>query len=222
MNHAVRIFTVFYLALLFSVPANAQQTFAGVREGVGFWLTKNGRGKGSLKYAPGNHFTWNKEFFIRRHGSGKWAYEFDLVHYQHRYKRVDRGDSIGTYENWHSNFLELNFVLQYDVTYPLAAFMFPVLSKMKSYIGFSAAPRAGFHKVEPVEAGMPKGWIRSSSLDFFIGMHYTHFVPITDRLVLSSCLSFRMKPFDRMGRADGDFYEPNRQISLSSGVCYRL
>lgn len=211
---------------LYGMAAFAQEYAVGTRQGIGMWFTKNGKGKGSLKYAPGNHFTWNKELFIRKHASNGWAYELSLNNYCINYSNEEKGEGNTTYYHHKGNFFETNFIVQYDVTYPLAAYMFPALSGMKSFFGFSATPRFAFDRVEKVVYMSPTDTLQSASRNyetsFFIGFYYTHYIPITEHWVLTSAFSFKMQPFNRYMRADDDFYRPNRQLAFQTGLCYKF
>jgi hypothetical protein len=217
--------TILILSFLLSGTSTAQQLFAGGRQGVGFWLTKNGNGIGSLKYAPDNHFSWNKELFLRRHTT-RWAYELGVTNYNMRYDRHHEKDGVRHHSDHRTRFVETNLSVQYDVTYPLVGYMFPALVKMKSFFGFTLTPRLAFEKISASEE-LPSGNrtstdSRNTSFSLFIGMSYTHVIPISKNWSVTSSFNFRMQPMDKYLRDEGDFYEPNRQISVMTGVLYSL
>ncbi|HRO43017.1 MAG TPA: hypothetical protein PL009_09295 [Flavipsychrobacter sp.] len=217
---------LFCLCFFIFAQARAQQTLVGVRQGVGMWFTKNRIGQGSLKYAPGNHFTWNKEIFFRKNLTKDFTAEVSFGTYEMQYEKEVKNEVATTYSSHRSNFLETTILVQYDVTYPLISYFFPKLTGMKSFLGFSLIPRISFDRMAtrtefdsgPIVSDFYKG----NDVALFVGMHYTHVIPISKRISISSALSFKMQPFDKYLRDEGNFHEPNRHISLMTGVLYQL
>jgi len=218
-NKFIAILAVF---LFITTIGFGQDRLLGLRQGVGFWLVKSGKGKGSLQYAPGNHFTWNKELFFRSHQKS-WAYEASIMTYERRYSTY-KESALETIESHHNNrFLEMNLQVQYDVSYPLAGLLIPALSSMKSYFGFSLIPRLSFDKIhrqiESKTGAISESNHTGESLSMFLGVAYTHIIPLSKKFVLTSNLSFKMQPGTTLPRQESS---ENRQISLLTGLSYKL
>src|SRR5690606_36386130 len=107
----------------------------------------------------------------------------------------------------------------YDVTYPLLGYIFPVLSKMRSYVGFATEPRVLFSKTEIKETGEE---LHDRKFSLLLAFNYMHMVPLSKRWSLPSVLSFSAVPFDKHSRDKGDFYNPSRRIAWHTGIQYHL
>lgn len=213
-----------FVAVLLGLTVTAQEAIIGVRQGLGFWLRKEGIGKGSLRYGQDDHFSWNKEVFFRKHLKNKWAGELSLATYQLKYRSQYANDQYRSSSAHLTRFFEANIVVQYDVTYPLFSYMFPVLTGMKSFLGFSAIPRVAIdgenQTLEHKDGAITTGQRETRGFSFFLGMNYTHIIPLTKKFFLTSELSFSMQPFDAYRRTATE--RPNRQISLMTGIGYKL
>lgn len=214
------------LLLILAGRTKAQEINMGIRQGLGIWFVDRGIGMGSLRYASGDHFSWNKELFFRQRLKSKWAYEISFATYQ-----VDNSITIQReYESIHTEikgtYVEHGISLQYDMTYPLAGYVFPWLRNMKSYVGFAFIPRIDFkditHTTVNTDMLTTQSHKKETNLSFWTGFNYTHMVPLTPRLTLTSTLQFKMKPFDQYFNTKETDAAPNRQVSVMTGLCYRL
>lgn len=219
--HHMRGMRYFILVILvFQVAgANAQQYAIGLRHGASFWMTENQIGKGSLRTPPGQHFTYDKELYLRLDTKSKWDYEAGISHY---YFDIDRDIHVNDklqHARQRVQVADIKLSLQYDVTYPLLGYIFPAFSKMKTYVGFATTPRLQFETIEIKETGER---IDRKSVSVLFAFSYTHIVPVSKRWSVSSSLSFSAVPFDKHLRRKGDFYDPNRRIAWHGGMQYRL
>lgn len=198
----------------------------GIRQGVGVWFTKTGVGKGSLQFAEGDHFSWNKELFFRQQLDKKWAYEVSLMNYQLHSIHTDQSDYKTIKTEKDAQFLESSLSIQYDVTYPLAGYMVPALKDMKSYIGFALAQRFSFEQVNATtfnnDASVHTNAYPANNFNMFVGFNYTHIIPISKRINITSVFAFKMNPFSQKGFRSIDYSNPNRVLSISSGISYKL
>lgn len=223
----MRKFVLSVLVLLLSFSLKAQSSFSlGVRQGIGVWFTKTGFGKGSLQFAEGDHFSWNKEIFVRQPFNKKWAYEVSIAHYQLNSIHTDVRDYKKVITERDANFIETGLSFQYDVTYPLAGYMVPALKEMKSYIGFALVPRFSFEQITTTTEGNDAISLSSTrpanNFALFVGFSYTQIIPLTQRLSFTAVVSFKMNPFSNYGFKSTDYSNPNRQVSLATGLSYRL
>lgn len=207
--------------------SSAQQGLTmGIRQGVGMWFTKDGIGNGSFHTAEGDHFSWNKEIFARQEFSKKWAYEVSVINYHLDSRHDVREETKMISTNRNTQYIETGLSFQYDVTYPLAGYMFPALRGMKSFVGFGVFPRISFEDVTITTIGNDASRVSdihsANNFALFLGFNYTHIVPLTQRLSLTSVFSVKMKPFDQNIFSNRDFSKPNRQVSVATGLSYRL
>lgn len=209
---------ILLVLLLQAATTQAQQYAIGLRHGASFWMTKNSIGKGSLRTPPGQHFTYDKELYLRIDARSKWDYEAGISHYKFD---VDRNIHVAemVQARQRVQVVDLKLSLQYDVTYPLLGYMFPALSKMKTYVGFATTPRLQFERIDIKETGER---IDNTSVSVLFAFSYTHIIPVSKRWSVSSSLSFSAMPFDKHLRDKDDFYDPNRRIAWHGGMLYKL
>lgn len=210
---------------LLSNFAAAQDWLVGFRQGPSLWLTRNRLGVGSLQIAPDDALSWNREVFVRKL-SNRWAYEGGVTHYRQRYEIDTRNEGAEVQTSYNTNFVEANFLVQYDVTNPYIPYLMPQLRNMRSFLGFGIIPRVSFSDVTisrslgPAERTMET--TSKNDVSLFFGVSYTSLIPLSKRWSLSSNISYKFQPFDQYLRERGNFYNPNRQISWMTGLCYRL
>lgn len=198
--------------------ASAQQSILGVRQGIGLWLNKRGIGQGSLIYAEDQHLTWNKEVFYRNVIRQKWSYETSLSYFSFNNVRKGKRYASRTERN---EVLKTSFSVQYDVTYPLMAYMFPFLRHARSYIGFNAAPMISFDRYNTVALDGSETKENRQHIMMMVGFSYTHIIPVSKRLNITSVLSFQTNAFYKY-TINPDHELPNKSISWMGGLGYRL
>lgn len=188
----------------------------GLRQGVGFWLTKSGVGRGSLRVPPGQHFSWTKEAFFRKPISRQWVGEVGLMHYSFKNSLKDTG---GTSYSEQIQHVQLNATMYYDVSYPLLGYLVPYFFKMRSYAGISVAPRIGW---VDRSVALPDRPDNERPLDLLAGVHYMHILPLGKRWYATSVFSYRSVPFGRFSKDPHAFSHPNRTFSWVGGIAYSL
>lgn len=198
--------------------ALAQGPLLGVRQGVGLWLNKRGIGQGSLVYADGQHLTWNKEVFYRDVIRQKWSYETSLTYFSFNNVRQGKRFASRTEKN---EVLKTSFSVQYDVTYPLIAYMFPFLRHARSYIGFNAAPIISFDRYRTIALDGTETKENGQHVMMMIGFSYTHIIPVSKRLNITSVLSFQTNAFHKY--TINPYHEvPNKSVTWMGGLGYKL
>lgn len=196
----------------------AQQSMLGIRQGAGLWLHKQGIGQGSLKLTAGQRVTWNKEIFYRNAFEKKWSYEASVSYFSFNYIRMGRRYDRRTEKN---EFLKTNFSVQYNVTYPLLGYMIPFMRDMSSFIGFNMSPMISFDKYQTIELDGSETNKSGQNLSMMIGFSYTHIIPVSKKLNITSVLSFATNTFSKYEPAT-DYIRPNKSISWMGGLGYKL
>lgn len=207
------IYAVAILLLLTSV-ASAQETFIGVRQGTSLWLNKSYYSSNAINLYP-QRFTWDKQVFIRRNTRGKWSWEAGIKHYKTKDIITTNNLEEPPRQTVVDNHLQADMTVQYDVTYPLTGYFFPVLRDMRTYLGLSIIPVMQFTQNK---ATGQKG----NSFMLMSGMTYTHTIPIGKRFLFSSVLTFRALKGDRQKYNTTDVTVANRNISYHGGIAYKL
>lgn len=209
----------FCLFLLSATPGAAQEMGAkpmiGFRQGAGLWLTKTGAGQSSLRLPPGQHFTWNKELFGRMHVYRNWYAEGGIQHYQFR-NTIQAAPGINAAER--IQYLQLSLSAQSDVSYPLLGYLVPFFLKMRSYAGVTGSVRYAFIDKKTVQGERQQ----STGSSLLIGFHYMHVLPVSKHIHIISAYGYQSKPLDRFRANTGDYSNPNRAFSWSTGIAYAL
>ena len=207
------IYAVAILLLLTSV-ASAQETFIGVREGTSLWLNKSYYSSNAINLYP-QRFTWDKQVLLRRNTRGKWSWEAGIKHYKTKDIITTNNLEEPPRQTVVDNHLQADMTVQYDVTYPLTGYFFPVLRDMRTYLGLSIIPVMQFTQNK---ATREKG----NSFMLMSGLTYTHTIPVGKRLLFSSVLTFRALKGDRQKYNTTDVTVANRNISYHAGIAYKL
>ena len=208
------ILTILFLCC-FAFHSNAQML--GVRQGYSLWLSKYGIGQQSLKYADGQHFTWEKEIFYRQKISTKWLVESDLTYYALKNTRYEKEMPVSL----RNDIIKSNVSLQYDVTYPLLGYMFYFMQGMHSYVGFNVSQNISFNKKEKQQVDGTTSTSKSTDVFMMVGFSYTHVIPVSKRLSLTSCFSFNTNSFSKYQPA-AIYSRPNKSVSWMMGMGYDL
>ena len=213
-----RISAICLLIICLVVRADAQQAMIGLRQGGSLWLTKSGLGQGTLKYADGQHFTWDKELFFRDAILKKWYFETGISNFSFN-NTTTTGDQATI--SVKSNVIKTNFSLQYDVTYPLLGYIFPRMGGMKSYIGFNVSPMIAFNKYNTTGADSLLSVRKDVNVRLMVGFSYTHIIPLSPRVSITSVLSFNTGFYSKYVPLTANTHA-NKSISWMSGISYNL
>lgn len=203
---------------LFVIEAGAQDQMFGFRHGFSLWLHQQGLGQGMLKYAQGQHYTWDKELFYRDVISDKWHFEASLANFNFKNTFTDRRNTITHEQN---DILKTKFSLQYDVTYPLLGYMFPFMQGMRSYIGFNTSHLVSFNKYDATMADGTQSHKKDINVMVMLGFSYTHIIPISKKLNITSELGFYSNTFSVRGHTPG-YTRPNKSVTWLGGFAYNL
>ena len=212
-----KIILIIILLFCFAFFGKAQENMMGVRQGYSLWLSKYGIGQNSLKYADGQHFTWDKEIFYRQKISSKWLVESSLTYYALKNSRYEKEAPISL----RNDIIKSSISLQYDVTYPLLGYMFYFMQGMHSYIGFNVSQNISFNKKEKQQIDGTMSTSKSTDVFMMVGFSYTHVIPVSKRLSLTSGLSFNTNSFSKYQPA-AIYNRPNKSISWMMGMGYNL
>ena len=189
---------------------------AGIRQGASLWLAKSSKGTDAdFRYPIGQHFTWNKEAFVRFAVTKAWWGEVGLQHYSFSSKALDSATMIQSVK---TDYLQLNLNAQYDVSYPVLGYLVPYFFKMRSYLGLSFSPRLAFAKSTTLSGAVSQ----TTTPSVLAGVSYSHLLPISDRFWAYSSFSYRALVVSRQVGEGRDITYPNRAISWMGGVCYTL
>lgn len=195
------------LPLLFIINSLYAQTYIGMKHGMSLWLTKNGYGRSSLSFSERQTATYDKGITTRITLSPKFVLEESLLYYTYSETDISNAEDI----------VELKNSLQYDVTYPLLGYMFPILKHTKTYVGLSVAPRVHMSRNNNETSG--NGEVFYSCL---LGFSYTHIIPLTKNIFVQSQYIFEMKPLDNHKVYTGNVPLDNRRISWNTSLIFRL
>ena len=183
------------------------QTYVGIKHGISLWLTKTGYGRGSISFSDRQTATYDKGITSRITLSPKFALEESLLYYTYEETGINNAEDV----------LELKNNIQYDVTYPLLGYIFPVLRNTKTYVGISVAPRMHILKNRK-ELTDSKGIFYSCLL----GFSYTHIIPLSKNIFVQSQYVFEMKPLDNHKVYTGNVPLDNRRISWNTSLIFKL
>lgn len=207
-------------ALLLLLPgiSHAQQMI-GFRQGVTLWFQKNGLGQGSLNYAQGQHFTWDKELFFRDAIDKKWHYEATLSTFSFSNTHPEKRREVISEKN---TVIRTGYSLQYDVTYPLFGYLFPFMQRMKSYVGLNTAHLIWINQYDILNVDNELRRKKSDvNVTMMLGFSYTHVIPLSKRLNVTSVLSFNTNTFSKYG-ATQSVARPNKSVNWLGGLAYTL
>lgn len=195
------------LSLLFIINSLHAQTHIGIKHGISLWLTKSGHGRGSLSFSERQTATYDKGITTRITLSPKFVLEESLLYYAYSETDISYAEDL----------VELKNSIQYDVTYPLLGYMFPILKHTKTYVGLSIAPRIHVARNNNEASGG-----RDAFYSCLLGFSYTHVIPLTKNIFVQSQYIFEMKPFDNHKVYTGNIPLDNRRISWNTSLIFRL
>lgn len=183
------------------------QTYVGIKHGISLWLTKSGYGQGSLSFSERQTITYDKGITSRITLTPKFVLEESLHYY--KYKGTDMLEA--------EDVLELKNSIQYDVTYPLLGYMFPILKNTKTYVGLSVAPR--------IHVSGKNNETQNNRETFYsclLGFSYTHIIPVSKSIFVQSQYIFEMKPLDNHKVYNNNIPLDNRRISWNTSLIFKL
>lgn len=183
------------------------QTYVGIKHGISLWLTKTGYGRGSLSFSERQTAAYDKGITSRTTLSPKFVLEESLLYYTYKETGINNAEDV----------LELKNSIQYDVTYPLLGYMFPILKHTKTYVGLSIAPR--IHILRSSEELTDNNQTFYSCL---LGFSYTHIIPLSKNIFVQSQYIFEMKPLDNHKIYTGNVPLDNRRISWNTSLIFKL
>ncbi|GEM_PF-5426844 len=195
------------LPLLFIINSLYAQTYIGIKHGMSLWLTKSGYGRSSLSFSERQTATYDKGITTRITLSPKFVLEESLLYYTYSETDISNAEDV----------VEIKNSLQYDVTYPLLGYMFPIMKHTKTYVGLSVAPRIHISRNNNETSG--NGEVLFSCL---LGFSYTHVIPLTKNIFVQSQYIFEMKPLDNHKVYTGNVPLDNRRISWNTSLIFRL
>lgn len=195
------------LPLLFIINSLYAQTYIGMKHGMSLWLTKSGYGRSSLSFSERQTATYDKGLTTRITLSPKFVLEESLLYYTYSETDISNAEDI----------VELKNSLQYDVTYPLLGYMFPILKHTKTYVGLSVVPRVHMTRNNNEASGG-----RDAFYSCLLGFSYTHVIPLTKNIFVQSQYIFEMKPLDNHKVYTGNVPLDNRRISWNTSLIFRL
>ncbi|MBN8670857.1 MAG: hypothetical protein ACK4EY_03470 [Flavipsychrobacter sp.] len=203
----MRKLSTILLSLLFIINSLHAQTHIGIKHGLSLWLTKSGYGRGSLSFSERQTATYDKGITTRITLSPKFVLEESLLYYAYSETDISYAEDV----------VELKNSLQYDVTYPLLGYMFPILKHTKTYVGLSIAPRIHMARNNNEASGG-----RDAFYSCLFGFSYTHVIPLTKNIFVQSQYIFEMKPFDNHKVYTGNIPLDNRRISWNTSLIFKL
>jgi len=174
---------------------------------MSLWLTKSGYGRSSLSFSERQTATYDKGITTRITLSPKFVLEESLLYYTYSETDISNAEDV----------VEIKNSLQYDVTYPLLGYMFPIMKHTKTYVGLSVAPRIHISRNNNETSG--NGEVLFSCL---LGFSYTHVIPLTKNIFVQSQYIFEMKPLDNHKVYTGNVPLDNRRISWNTSLIFRL
>lgn len=195
------------LPLLFIINSLYAQTYIGIKHGMSLWLTKSGYGRSSLSFSERQTATYDKGIATRITLSPKFVLEESLLYYTYSETDISNAEDV----------VELKNSLQYDVTYPLLGYMFPILKHTKTYVGLSLAPRIHISRNNNETPGNEEVFYSC-----LLGFSYTHVIPLTSNIFVQSQYIFEMKPLDNHKVYTGNVPLDNRRISWNTSLIFRL
>ncbi len=195
------------LPLLFIINSLYAQNYIGIKHGMSLWLTKSGYGRGSLSFSERQTATYDKGITTRISLSPKFVLEESLLYYTYSETDISNAEDV----------VEIKNSLQYDVTYPLLGYMFPILKHTKTYVGLSVTPRVHMSRNNNETSGA-----REAFYSCLLGFSYTHIIPLTKNIFVQSQYIFEMKPLDNHKVYTGNLPLDNRRISWNTSLIFKL
>lgn len=203
----MRKLSTILLSLLFIINSLHAQTHIGIKHGLSLWLTKSGYGRGSLSFSERQTATYDKGITTRITLSPKFVLEESLLYYTHSETDISYNEDV----------VELKNSIQYDITYPLLGYMFPILKHTKTYVGLSIAPR--IHMLRSSEELTDN---KATFYSCLLGFSYTHIISLSKNIFVQSQYIFEMKPLDNHKIYTGNVPLDNRRISWNTSLIFKL
>jgi len=229
-----KVLFIFSAALLSATAIMAQQYSAGLRTGTGYLIPQ--KNNEFLTNTFSNHYSWEKEAFVRRESKKHWAFELAISHSNsggnsssNSYSTcgVYEGGPLGT--RYGQTFIS-SYAVNLSVQYKIAFGIFksnPVLRHIRSYAGIRLSPTwmtvKGNYHFDPTINSSAYAYNQEDHTRVLWGSFiHTFSYDVTRHLSFSSLAAFSISG-DYFGRYMAwPAEQPRGKISLQLGAAYRF